>query len=85
MKNFLKECKNELILIGFLILAFLLLVVGTLAEKKHDEKIYNNGVCTECGGNYIFSGTTHIKNSDNDYYYTCDKCGHTIKVNRIMK
>lgn len=85
MKNFLNEYKSELIFIGLLILMFLFLIVGTLAEKKIDKKIYNNGVCTECGGNYVFSGAAHVKNSDDIYYYTCDKCGHTIRVNRIMK
>jgi hypothetical protein len=68
-----------------LAIVILILIGACYLEKKHDEKIYNNGVCTECGGNYIFSGSAHVKNSDDIYYYTCDKCGHTIKVNRIMK
>lgn len=64
----------------------ILIIVGCcLFEKKYDKEAYNDGICTECGGNYVFSGATHIKNSGNDYYYTCDKCGHTIKTHSLMK
>lgn len=73
-------------------LAGLVIAVGVffliiLACKTQNEAIaerYNNGTCTECGGDYEFSGTTRT-NSSQYYFYTCDNCGHTIETNKIMK
>ena len=50
-------------------------------EENHDR--WNNGYC-ECGGQYQFSSATNWRGSKN-YYYTCDKCGHTEKFSQIMK
>lgn len=77
----------KFILIYVLVVAVIFLIVAGCSwlELKHDRKAYNDGICTECGGNYVFSGATHVKNSPDDCYYTCDKCGHTIKLHRIMK
>lgn len=50
-------------------------------EGNHDR--WNNGYC-ECGGQYQFSSTTNWHGSK-DYYYTCDKCGHTEEFSAIMK
>lgn len=51
------------------------------AEGNHDR--WNNGYC-ECGGQYQFSSATNYRGSK-DYYYTCDKCGHTEEFHAIMK
>ena len=51
------------------------------AEGNHDR--WNNGYC-ECGGQYQFSSATNWRGSK-DYYYTCDKCGHTEEFTSIMK
>lgn len=50
-------------------------------ESNHDR--WNNGYC-ECGGQYQFSSATNYRGSK-DYYYTCDKCGHTEEFSSIMK
>lgn len=50
-------------------------------ESNHDR--WNNGYC-ECGGEYQFSSATNWRGSRN-YYYTCDKCGHTEEFHAIMK
>lgn len=50
-------------------------------ESNHDR--WNNGYC-ECGGQYQFSSATNYRGSK-DYYYTCDKCGHTEEFHAIMK
>ena len=68
-----------------LVIIIAIMVCVCLLEQKIDEENYNNGICTECGGNYIFSSAVHIRNNGDDYYYTCDKCGHTIKTNDLMK
>ncbi len=51
------------------------------AEGNHDR--WNNGYC-ECGGQYQFSSATNWRGSKN-YYYTCDKCGHTEEFTSIMR
>lgn len=51
------------------------------AEGNHDR--WNNGYC-ECGGQYQFSSATNWRGSK-DYYYTCDKCGHTEEFTSIMR
>ena len=64
-----------------------LFFVFVFAAKEQSEAMaerYNDGICTICGGEYEFAGGTRT-NSSKTYYYTCENCGHTIEVNRIMK
>ena len=69
------------------ILVVLVITFGfaTLLCTEHEENNgrWNNGYC-ECGGQYQFSGATNWRGSKN-YYYTCDKCGHTEEFSAIMK
>lgn len=70
-----------------MILTLGLFFVFVFAAKDQNEAMverYNDGICTICGGNYEFSGATR-SNSSRYYFYTCEDCGHTIEVNRIMK
>lgn len=59
-------------------------VTISLNEVKAADENYNNGVCTECGGHFEFSGGSQYK-THHEYYYTCDNCGHTIIANHIME
>ena len=68
-----------------LALVFAIMIIGTSYEKKWDEEEYNNGICSLCGGEYKFTSTVHYHNGGNRYYYTCDKCGHTIETVCLMK
>ena len=52
-------------------------------EAEGNRNRWNNGYC-ECGGEYQFSSATNYRGSKN-YYYTCDKCGHTEEFSAIMK
>lgn len=82
----MKEAFFKMVKFTLIMAVIIFIIVGLLLiEKKYDKEAYNDGICTECGGNYIFSSATHFKNSGDTYYYTCDKCGHTIKTSRIMK
>lgn len=40
---------------------------------------FNNGVCTECGGNYVFVQAVGHQIST-DYIYECDGCGRHIEI-----
>lgn len=59
-------------------------IVGTI-QRTEIERAYNNGICTECGGDYKFinasvsgigSFTTHY------YFYQCEECGKLIEISK---
>ena len=52
-------------------------------EAEGNRNRWNNGYC-ECGGKYQFSSATNYRGSK-DYYYTCDKCGHTEEFSSLMR
>ena len=52
------------------------------AEGNYDR--WNNGIHIDCGGEYQFSSATNYRGSK-DYYYTCDKCGHTEEFSSLMR
>lgn len=72
--------------IGFLISAILLIIFTSIfyGLSSHYDKTqidaWNNGICTECGGEYKF------KNGNNGtYYYACEDCDHVIKMAELKK
>ena len=66
-------------------LAFWLLISGAMyAESKWDNEMWNDGICSECEGEYHFSGATKYRTSHH-YYYTCEDCDHTIELNSLRK
>lgn len=66
-------------------LVFWLLISGGMyTEDKRDNKMWNNGICSMCEGEYRFSGATKHRTSRH-YYYTCEDCDHTIEINQLMK
>ena len=66
------------------VVLWFLFTMGLVTEVTTDQKNWNNGYCTECGGEYKFSGVCENR-SDKDYYYSCVECDHTIKVETIKK
>lgn len=54
-------------------------------QNKGDDEAWNNGYCTECNEPYKFTSTVHHKNGDDEYYYTCDNCGHTIVIHGLRE
>ena len=71
---------------GFLISAILLIIFTSIfyGLSSHYDKAqidaWNNGICTECGGEYKF------KNAYNSsYFYACEDCDHVIKLEELKK
>ena len=60
--------------------------VATLLYKNAEgnRNRWNNGIHIDCGGEYQFSSATNWRGSKN-YYYTCDKCGHTEEFSSLMR
>ena len=54
-------------------------------QSKIAEENYNNGICTECGGEYRFTSSEHRANDGDRYYYACEGCGHTVMTYSIEK
>lgn len=54
-------------------------------ENKGDDEKWNNGYCTEYNEPYSFASSDYHKNGENEYYYTCDKCGHTIIIHELKE
>lgn len=78
-----EEWKDYLeLIIGILIvviLAALLLIGIAKYQRDGDEAKYNGGICTKCGGHYIYEqAVAHAY--DTDYIYICDKCGDMIEL-----
>lgn len=78
---------KTIIVISFVVFIIWMICYGsnqiTLIE---DEKIWNNGICTECEkGNYKFKNSIYKKYSSYEYFYACDKCDHVIKTRHSMK
>ena len=81
--------KDEIIRIIGIISVIVILGLGAYLIEKHEKnkdiKTFNEGACTECDGRYEFRSASGTTGSSKRYYYTCDKCGHTIEVKEIMK
>ena len=62
-------------------------VIGAKYEVKKSEQFWNNGICTECGGNYHLVAVTKNSTVDHskEYTYECKNCFHTIVTNYRMK
>ena len=58
--------------------------VATL-QLKGDNDAWNNGYCTECNAPYKFTSSVHHRNSDDEYYYTCNNCGHIIVIHSLKE
>lgn len=65
-----------------LIISILLLVIMFIAAiKQSNEQIeeYNNGICS-CGGEYHL-----VAINNTGVCYECNKCGHTVRLLKLMK
>lgn len=76
MKDFLKPV---LWLMVTIILGLSIAFSIAYAGAKIDERKYNGGICTKCGGRYIFQQAIGHQ-VDTDYIYICDKCGYMVEL-----
>ena len=66
------------VIIILAIAAALAFGVDKLDAIVADNK-FNNGICTECGGNYVFVQAVGHQVST-DYIYECDGCSRHIEI-----
>ena len=70
------------------ILGLILFVIGLIficdyCEDKHDENVWNNGMC-QCGGTFEYQQAVGHYYSTN-YVYKCNKCGDIIELYTFRK
>lgn len=52
---------------------------------KDTEREFNNGVCNACEvGTYEFTNASEDTRGDITYFYSCDRCSHTIDLEMQM-
>lgn len=81
MKDIVKVILFSILFVSIpitLSISITLSIIGGTIEANQSEKEYNNGICSECGGHYKFVSSSHIRNSSDEYYYSCEDCGYTI-------
>lgn len=80
MKGFLKAV---LALLVTIILGLSIAFSSKYACAKKDDLKYNGGICTKCGGRYIYQQAIGHQ-VDTDYIYICDRCGHMIELDSYI-
>lgn len=67
---------KNILAVGLLVGSFVVLGFGLRAL---DNQSYNNGICTECNGNYEY--VRAIEHSSYiEFEYECKNCGKTIRT-----
>lgn len=78
--------KNSFYLIIFIILIIFVGMV-TFSNLYHDNKeitTWNNGICAECGGSYIYQQAIgHYYRTH--YIYICNNCKNLIEIDTYYK
>lgn len=68
----------------FLAFLIILIVILFVVQSCVSSNAYNNGICPQCVGNYIFKETVGHRYSTH-YIYVCDKCGDLIESTTYFK
>ena len=63
----------------FLALCFATAFLADAYNHHKEVKIWNDGVCSECGGTYVYQQAVG-HHCDTGYIYICDNCGKLIEV-----
>lgn len=77
MKKLKKILIDILILLPALFITFIIFIfILTYIYSSTEQRIYNNGIHEDCGGTWELVSVYE----DDNYYYSCDKCGKVIHV-----
>lgn len=66
--------------IGILIV---LLIVTLIISRGCSSARYNNGICSRCGGKYVYQQAVGHEYFTR-YIYRCEKCGKVIEVDTVF-
>ena len=48
-------------------------------DAENQRKIWNDGICVQCGGSMEFTNASRIR-ADTYYYFQCEDCGKIIEL-----
>ena len=84
MREFLKALLEVVVAtLATLIIVLCLAYIGGKWNEKENQKKYNGGICTKCGGHYIYEQAVAHK-YDTDYIYICNICGDMIELDSYI-
>lgn len=63
----------------FFVLAILLIIAIFIMRSCISNNLWDNGICSYCGGHYKFQQAIGHRNYTS-YMYICDTCGRSIEV-----
>ena len=70
--------KKSLVFLLFpVVIAILVAIILFTDIASFNE--YNNGICRDCGGNFIYQTAVGHQNSTR-YIYICDNCGKLVET-----
>ena len=78
--NFGRDVKGSK-LIAVLIACAIGLGVARLMfwDAENQRKIWNDGICVQCGGQMEFTNASRVR-ADTYYYFQCENCGNIIEL-----
>lgn len=65
------------LLVGLILV--LLMSLSTSFDVYYKEKQYNNGICLDCGGDYVFVNATKNRYGSTVKFYECKNCQKVIE------
>ena len=78
----MKKVKEIAIAIVIIIAVIASILVVVLADFRK----WNDGICSNCKGEYVlFETTKGITAGTEKYYYRCNECGHTIELHSFFE
>lgn len=79
----MKDLLAELIMILTIVLLFVLFLFGlNKAAVAHDNRLWNDGHCNNCGGAWEYDQAVGHRSSTS-YIYVCRKCGKRIELYEV--
>ena len=70
--------------LSFVVVCIALFLILLFMRGCISTSLYNNGICSKCGGTYVLKEAVGHSGFTN-YIYTCDKCGHLIEVGQYFE
>jgi hypothetical protein len=83
-----KELRETIITVSIFAITMIIFIImfGIHCKKEYNHMMaqWNNGICTECSGEYEFYQAVGHR-SYSTYVYKCNNCGKVLELDCIMK
>ena len=80
IKDILEMLEYVTVTILVALLVVFIFCVIHLSAKLQDE-MFNNGICKECGGTYVYLQAVGHRDKTG-FLYECDQCGNVIEIDK---